>query len=90
MVLLAVRVIVGAALVAVSVYGVVRFRGTALRSPEYVVRPDAAFWCLGRWLRDSEWTPAGLKWRSQVFRWWVLCVALVLLLAALFANWAAA
>ena len=80
------RYAVATALAAATGYGAMRFRGSALRSPNYVTRPNARGWSLSRFLRDEEWTSAGLEYRKKMVRWWVTCLVLVLLFAAAFSD----
>jgi hypothetical protein len=62
------------AVAATTGYGIVYLRGSNLRSPRYVTRPDARMWWLGRLLNDSEWTPEGLAYRRTLIVWWTLTV----------------
>ena len=50
-------------------YGLVNFRGSNLRSPRYVTRPQSRFWWWGRLLSDDEWTPEGLVYRRRYLTW---------------------
>ena len=70
------------ALAGASLYGVLNFRGADLRSPNYVARPERRVWLLLRLINDDEWTAQGLAYRRRLIRWWLVTVALVLFLAA--------
>ena len=70
------------ALAGASLYGVLKFRGADLTSPNYVTRPERRLWSLLRLVNDEEWTPQGLVYRRRLIRWWGVTVALILFLAA--------
>jgi len=88
--LAAARILVGVALLGVSLYGVVRFHGSNLRSSRYVRDPGRRGWSLfrimTRMMRDEEWTEAGLQYRRDLVRWWAVWAALTVLLAVLLAH----
>jgi hypothetical protein len=69
------------AVVAIDGYGILTFRGSNLRSPLYVSRPQSRAWSPWRFFADDEWTPEGLKYRRRFVRWWAIAVAFMVALA---------
>ena len=68
------------AVITTSVYGVMHFRGSNLRSSRYVTRPDSRLWTPFRLFSDDEWTADGLIYRRRLLTWWVVSVVLLLVL----------
>ena len=77
---------VGALLAGVSLWGIIQFRGSDLRSPRYIRRPETRSRSPFRFFADEQWTQEGLQYRRKLLRWWLTCMGLVALLADLLSH----